>query len=97
MLFIFLNSFSNLDNLSKLVDEFICDISKIEMKLAAQSLIESGNIDSSNITKEYESLKVSSFEFKKRNNLFFISFFFGIRIHSCFFVFYFFQGNQKFI
>jgi len=52
-------SFSNLDSLSKIVDEFIADMCKIEIKLATQSLIENVNINADLIRKEHESLQVS--------------------------------------
>lgn len=52
-------SFSNLDSLSKIVDEFIGDMCQIEIKLASQSLIENVNIDADLIRKEHESLQVS--------------------------------------
>ena len=64
----FCSSFSNLDSLSKLIDEFISDMCKIEMKLAAQSLIENANIDSTLITKEYESLQEVKSLFKQHEN-----------------------------
>ena len=41
---------------------------KIEMKLAAQSLIENANIDSTLITKEYESLQEVKSLFKQHEN-----------------------------
>ena len=57
-------SFSNLDNLSKLVDGFISDMCQIEIKLGAQSLIENVNINTELINKEYEVLQAVKTLFK---------------------------------
>lgn len=61
-------SFSNLESLAKLVDGFIADMCKIEIKLAAQSLIENVDIDSELMNKEHESLMEVKALFKAHEN-----------------------------
>lgn len=61
---IYFKSFIHLENLSKLIDEFTGCISKIEHQLAAQSFIDSSNLDSSKLAKESEHLTSLKAQFK---------------------------------
>ena len=51
-------SFTNLDNLSKLIDEFTNGLGKIEAQLNTQSLIDINKIDSTQLVKEADYLQV---------------------------------------
>lgn len=52
-------SFTHLENLSKLIDEFTVNITRIEQQLAAQSFIDILNLDSNKLAKESEHLQVN--------------------------------------
>ena len=54
-------SFTNLDNLSKVIDEFTSDLCKIEIQLASQPYIETGNV--AQMSSEIDVIRV-------KNNLF---------------------------